>query len=432
MSNFMPWKVLHIDLSLGVPSLEAEPDYQAIYAVFWWQSIPLGDEEIISAQLPMSAQQLADLAIQAIAPAVGDRLFAHGFKPPLPVVSPNPARDSPVDFQALMALAQPLQQLLDADSPSDQTTVSIVVCTRNRPEELARCLRSLQNLSPPPQQIIVVDNAPNSEATQQLVAQMPDIQYILEPQAGLSIARNTGIRHCTGDIVAFTDDDVVVNPDWIYRLQQKFDSPEVMVVTGLVLPAELKTEAQLMFEKDFGGFGQGYRAKTFDTQFFEDMKSRGVPVWRIGAGANMAIRRQAFELVGNFDERLGAGASGCSEDSELWYRLLAKGWLCCYEPTAVVHHYHRGDLHKLGQQMYQYMQGHVVALLIQFANYGHGGELRRLLIALPWYYTKRSPKEFMRILKSEETTFFMGIWGYLAGIKWYLQNTNNLQITKLP
>lgn len=422
MSNFMPWKVLHIDLSLGLPSLNPEPDYQVIYAVFWWHSIPLGHQEIFTAQLPMSAQQLANLAIQAIAPAVGDRLFDHGFKPPLPVVSRNPARDSPVDFHALIALAQPLQKLLNDDSQTGNTTVSVVVCTRNRPEELARCLRSLQNLSPPANQIIVVDNAPNSEATRQLVAQIPDIQYVLEPRPGLSVARNTGIRYCTGDIIAFTDDDVVVHPDWIYRLQQKFDRPQVMAVTGLVLPAELETEAQLIFEKDFGGFSQGYRAKTFDTKFFEDMKRRGVPVWKIGAGANMAIRRQAFELVGNFDTRLGAGSAGCSEDSEFWYRLLAQGWICCYEPTAVVYHYHRGDLQKLQQQIYQYMQGHVVALVIQFANYGHWGELHRLFIALPWYYTKRLPKEVFRILKSEHTTFFAAILGYFAGIKWYLQN----------
>jgi GT2 family glycosyltransferase len=427
MSNFMPWKVLHIDLSLGVPALKPEPDYQAIYAVFWWQSIPLGHEEIFTAQLPMSAQQLANLAIQAIAPAVGDRLFTNGFKADLSVMSDNAARDSPVDFHALMALRQPLAQLFNQESTSEKTTVSIVVCTRNRPEQLARCLRSLQNLSSRPHEIIVVDNAPDSEATRELVAQIPDIQYVLEPQSGLSKARNTGIRHSTGDIVAFTDDDVVVHPHWIQQLQQKFHSPEVMVVTGLVLPAELETEAQLMFQKDFGGFNSGYRAKTFDTQFFEDTKSQGVCVWRIGAGANMAIRRQAFELVGNFDERLGAGASGCSEDSELWYRLLAQGWLCCYEPTAVVDHYHRGDLQKLGQQMYQYMRGHVVALLIQFANYGHWGELYRLFIALPRYYARRSPQELIRLFKSQQTTFFMELSGCLAGIKWYLQNKNRHQ-----
>src|SRR5438034_287760 len=79
-------------------------------------------------------------------------------------------------------------------------------------------------------------------------------------------------------------------------------------------------------------------------------RDRGVPVWRIGCGANMAFRRAAFAKVGLFDTRLGAGASGCSEDSELWYRLLATGGVCHYEPSAVVYHYHRSDWSSLRRQ----------------------------------------------------------------------------------
>lgn len=347
MSTLAPWKVLHIELSAGIPALTVEPKYQVIYAVFWWHGIPLGHQEISTAQLPMPATQLENLVLQTIVPAVGDRLFAQGFKQPLPVISPNPARDMSVDFQALMALEEPLKQLQEHCSKPVNASVSVVVCTRNRPEELARCLRSLQNLSPPPQQIIVVDNAPNSDATHQLVAQISGIQYVLESRPGLSVARNTGIQHSTGDIIAFTDDDVVVHPNWVARLQQGFQDPRVIAVTGLMLPAELETEAQLIFHRGAGGPGWGYRALTFDPQFFADMKPRGVPVWRIGAGANMAFRRKAFDLVGYFDERLGAGASGCSEDSELWYRILAEGWLCRYEPTAVIYHYHRQNMSTL-------------------------------------------------------------------------------------
>jgi hypothetical protein len=84
----------------------------------------------------------------------------------------------------------------------------------------------------------------------QLVAQMPDIRYVQEPRPGLSVARNTGIRQSKGDIIAFTDDDVTVHPNWIARLQQSFPDPQVMAVTGLVLPAELETEAQFIFEKN--------------------------------------------------------------------------------------------------------------------------------------------------------------------------------------
>lgn len=94
----------------------------------------------------------------------------------------------------------------------------------------------------------------------------------------------------------------------------------------------------------------------------------------------MAFRRQIFALVGNFDERLDMGAAGCSGDSEIWYRILAEGWMCNYEPAAVVFHYHRQELDSLKKQMYLYMRGHVMALLVQFAKYRHWGNLIRLFL----------------------------------------------------
>jgi GT2 family glycosyltransferase len=388
MSN--PWKILHLELSEEIPPLPAEPNCQGIYVVFWWHGVPLGHQEILTAQLPMPATQLENLVIQAITPAVGDRLLSHGFQAPLSEHSAYQPQVVFPDFHSLSALERPLAQFrerwLNTGVASVTETVSVVICTRDRPEQLVRCLQSLQNLSHPPQEVVVVDNAPTTDKTRQLVSKMSGVRYLQEPRPGLSVARNTGIRHSTGNMVAFTDDDVIVHPDWIARLLHSFQNPQVMAVTGQILPAELETESQFIFEIGLGNFGWGYRVKTFDQHFFQATKHLGVPVWRIGAGANMAFRRQIFELVGDFDERLGAGASGCSEDSELWYRILAEGWLCCYEPSAVVFHSHRRELDGLKRQMYQYMCGHVAALLIQFARYKHWGNLRRLFWSLPTYY----------------------------------------------
>jgi len=427
MSTFTPWKVLHLELSEGISGLPFEPGYQGFFVVFWWHSIPLGHQEISAAQLPMPATQLANLVLQTITPLVGDLLFRQDFKAPLPIISKNSSTHAPPDFYALMALNRPLSALCERwfqpVTGSTSESVSIVICTRNRPEQLARCLRSLQDLSHCPQEILVVDNDPTKDSTRQLVDQIPGIQYIPELRPGLSIARNTGIRHSTADIIAFTDDDVIVHPDWITRLQQSFNDPKVMAVTGLVLTAELETEAQLIFEK-YWSFNQGYYPLTFDTHFFEQMKHQGVPVWRIGAGANMALRRKAFELVGDFDECLGAGAAGCSEDSELWYRLLAEGWLCRYEPTAVVYHYHRSDLSSLKQQLHQYMRGHVAALLVQFAKYGHWGNLRHLLLTLPKGYAKQLLQGLLKGFQSKNRTTLAEILGCLSGVKFYIQNSH--------
>lgn len=420
MSN--PWKIINIELSKPIPELTLMSGYGGIYTVFWWHNIPLGQQVILADQLPMSPTELINLAVQAITPAIGSHLLEQGFKAALPVISKNPARNSPPEFQALLALAQPLAKLEQHFSYLNNETISVLICTRNRPEQLERCLRSLQSLSPFPHEIIVIDNAPSSDATQQLVAKIPEVKYVLEPRPGLSIARNTGIRKSTGNIIAFTDDDVIVHPDWITRITQGFQGDRVIAITGLILPAELENEAQLIFQKGHTGFGWGYRPITFDTQFFEDMKPYAVPVWRIGAGANMAFRREIFDKIGLFDERLGAGASGCSEDSEIWYRILAEKWFCRYEPTVVVYHYHRGDLDSLKHQMYHYMRGHITALFVQFERYKHWGNLRRVFIALPRYYIKRLIIGLLTGFRGVNRTLFSEIFGYLAGIQFYLQH----------
>jgi GT2 family glycosyltransferase len=423
VSSMVPWKIVHVDVSEGFPALPLERDYQGLYVVFWWRNIPLGHKEIPMALFPMSAAQLSTLAIQAITPAIGNHLLNQGFIVPLPSVCKNRPPDSPPDFEALRSLDRPLamlDQVLVTDPQSSSESISVIVCTRDRPEQLERCLKSLQNLSIAPQEIVVVDSAPSSDATRNLVTSFPKVRYVLEPQPGLSRARNSGIAHTSGDVIAFTDDDVVVHPDWIWRLQQGFTNSRIMVVTGLAIAAELETESQWIFERR-NSFNQGYRTRVFDTQFFDGMRYRGAPVWCIGAGANMAVRRKAIEQVGGFDLRLGAGAAGCSEDSELWYRVLAAGWCCLYQPTAVVYHYHRRDLESLKQQMYAYMRGHVAALLIQFEKYRHWGNLRRLFLGTPKRYTALFLKGLLNGMKPEKQTLGSEVLGCLAGIQFYLR-----------
>jgi GT2 family glycosyltransferase len=398
MNLSKPFKVVHIDLSETLPNLAALPEkYQGIYAVFWWQGIPLGHKEIDAELLPILAHEIATIAAQTITPTVANQLFKS-------------------NSQGLLELQKPLGTLKQQFEKPAHPSVSVIICTRNRSEQLAKCLAALQNLSTPPQEIIVVDNAPSSDATRQLVENTPNVQYVLEASPGLSQARNTGIRQSRGEIIAFTDDDVEVHPDWISHLEQGFCDPNVMAVTGLVMPAQLETEAQLIFEKVFEYFHRGYSPITFDQSFFERTKNQGVPVWEIGAGANMAFRRQAFEKVDYFDERLGAGASGCSEDSEFWYRLLAEGWECRYEPSAVVFHHHRGDVAQLKQQMYYYMRGHASALLVQFAKYKHWGNLYRLFFVLPLYYLRLFVSGIIRGFKPRQIALFEESLGLFSGI----------------
>ena len=435
MTTPLPWNVVHVSLRDPLPDLELDPTVGGLLLVFWWDRLPLGQLSLPSSLLPVSSDQLLTSVGSIIAPAVGQRLLKCGFDAPLPVPADKQPRRAPPLLSEVLALDRPLTSLsrsgCDETSTAAGPTVSVVVCTRNRPEHLERCLASVSALEPAPHEILVVDNDPASGVTRRVTDRFQAVRYVAEPRAGLSIARNRGVLSCTGDVVAFTDDDVQVHAGWLDAIRSEFRNKDVTVLTGLVLPAELKTPAQQAFQSDALGWGWGYRVLDFDEAFFEATRRVGVPVWRIGAGANMAFRREVFDRLGLFEERLGAGASGCSEDSELWYRVLAERERCRYSPAAVVFHHHRPDWKDLSEQLYSYMRGHVVALFVQFERYRHWGNLYRAFVALPWFLLRIAvhacKRQIGRLLygraaKPLPQPVTPQILGALAGYGYYLRH----------
>ena len=317
----------------------------------------------------------------------------------------------------IAALSPPLPPP-DPPTPPVALPCSLVICTRDRPDDLARCLASLGAQSRPPDEVIVVDNAPQDDRTRRAV-QAAGATYVRENRPGLDIARNAGARAARHAIIAYTDDDTVLHPRWLERLLAAFDAPGIMAVTGLVLPAELDTEAQQVFEQCWG-FGRGYHRLDFGPEFYASTRAQGCPAWRVGAGASMAFRREAFEHVGYFDERLDAGAAGCSGDSEFWHRLLAAGWRCRYEPSSVAFHHHRRGTDALARQIRAYARGHAAALLVQHERTREPGNLRRLCLTLPGHYAYRLCKRLLRGRTPD--TRFLGeeIRGTLGGVLYYL------------
>jgi GT2 family glycosyltransferase len=299
-----------------------------------------------------------------------------------------------------------------------QHDASVVICTRDRPEELRRCLESLPRQTLRPSEVIVVDNASRDGRTRE-VALAAGVIYMREDRPGLDIARNTGARRARSSIVAYTDDDVLLHATWLERLVAAFDAPQIGAVTGLVLPAELATEAQRHFETHWG-FGRGYLRKDFDAALFRSQCDAVFHAWEIGAGASMAFRREVFERVGFFDERLDVGQAGCSGDSEFWYRVLAGGMTCRYEPRAVALHFHRRTLDGLAQQIHHYMRGHAAALLVQHERTGIAANCRQAFVGMPrWYASRlwrrlrgaRTPAD--RFLRQEVLGYVSGLWFYL-------------------
>lgn len=269
--------------------------------------------------------------------------------------------------------------------------VSIIIPTCNRPADLRRCLTALQGqVSERRVEIIVVDNRPGSSTTPDVVRDFPGVLLLNESRPGLSYARNTGIAAAGGDILIAIDDDVTVPPGWLERLVAPFGRPEVMAVTGHVLPVELETESQCRFEA-YGGLGKGFNGFEVNGAWFRSLKA-AVPTWHLGATANAAFRASIFldPAIGLLDEALGAGMpTGCSEDTYLFYRILKADHVIVYEPEAWVWHRHRTDMAALEHQIYSYSKGHVAYHLTTLLRDGDLRSLVRLGWSLPKVYAKR-------------------------------------------
>jgi len=318
-------------------------------------------------------------------------------------------RISPI---GLMRHVAPAREALQPSGPPIKTSLSVIVCTRDRPGALWRCLESLSQQKRPPDQVLVVDGASRDDAAED-IARLFGVDYAREDRAGLDYARNRGAREARGDIVAFVDDDAAVHPAWTEQIIAAFDQRAIMAVTGLVLPAELETHPQVVFETQWG-LGRGYERVDYWPDFLIASGKHVAPTWRMGAGTNMAFRREAFDRVGYFDQQLDA--AGWGSDAEFWYRILACGWCCRYEPAAVVFHYHRRSARELARQVRAVMRGHVAALLVENRRYRDRRTLRRVFVTLPALYGRRL---FQRLRKgrTEANGFvWQEIAGALAGI----------------
>ncbi|MBR7835939.1 glycosyltransferase [Actinospica durhamensis] len=243
---------------------------------------------------------------------------------------------------------------------ADPPRVSVIVATRHRAESLARCLDSLLRMPYPNLEIIVVDNDPADSVTADLMAARyrGRVSYSVEPRRGLACAHNHGLALATGSILAFTDDDVVVDPDWAAALVEAFRSrPGAGCVTGLILPAQLETRPQAMLERR-GGFAKGFRLAEHGAGSPDTHPLFPFTAGRLGSGANMAFTAQALREIGGFDPTLGAGTPARGGDDLLaFFRTATAGYSIVYQPDALVWHHHRRETDALARQAYGYGVG---------------------------------------------------------------------------
>ena len=330
-------------------------------------------------------------------------------------------------LESLPAEGIPLEETL-IDEATDCPPVTVVVCTRNRPASAMVTLRGLAALRYRPFEVVVVDNAPSSDATKEAVlaefGDDPRFRYVREPRPGLSCARNRGIAEATADIVAFTDDDVRVDPWWLNGIMRGFRAADdVACVTGLIATAQIENAAQLYFllREDWGA---SCKRRVFDlAENRDDSPFYPYSAGIFGVGANFALSRTALKNIGSFDEALGAGTpAGGGEDLNMFTRVVLSGNRLVYEPSAVVSHVHRADLGELSKQMRAYGSGATAALTaILLADPRARRQLPpRVILAAKRMFNDTSsvrdnPTLPTGLLRRQTLGLLVGPWTYLQG-----------------
>ena len=396
MQPLVKSKVMDIELCRPLASITGLDGYKGLQGLVRLHGVPIGYVQLPVHSGHCSASEIGQTILTQHSWTIIRHLLCDALAAP-----------PPLDGWCVAEVLTVPHPVSDAALP----VVTVTVCTRDRTADLARCLEALCRLEYPALDLLVIDNAPSSDATERLVhTSYPSVRYVCEPRPGLDWARNRAILEARGEIIAYTDDDVVVDAGWVRALADVFvEHPEVMAVTGLVVPYELETEAQLLMER-YGGFGRGFERRWYrvDRHSGERVAAQHGGAGKFGTGANMAYRRGLFDHIGAFDPALGVGTiTHGGDDHEMFFRVLKAGHTLVYEPNAVVYHRHRQDYASLRTQimhngigLYAYFVRNVLAYpdeRLAFIRLGlwwlWRWHIRRLLISLA--YPFRFPRDLI-------------------------------------
>lgn len=218
--------------------------------------------------------------------------------------------------------------------------LTVAVCTRGGVEHLGPCLDALLALCPgTPErfQLLVVGNGSLDEQTYELMAHLPGVRYVREIRPGLNVARNRALAEVDTEFLAFVSDDCTVDHGWLAGLEEAWNEhPEAAAVSGSVLPSELSTDAQVIFEYA-GGLRRGFEKLQYSGP---GVSCRFLPQ-DLGGGYNMAFRSEVLRHLGGFDGALDAEPlSSCGGELDIFHRLVQANNFVVYEPRALVFRRH--------------------------------------------------------------------------------------------
>jgi O-antigen biosynthesis protein len=347
--EFSPVRMMDVELTEPLPTVSYD-GHRRIWVLGRLHTEPVGICIIDLGQEGLTPDQLGARLWQEFREPVTERFAAAGLPGPT-LLSGNGLEADPATWPFLHRRLAVL---------GAAPFISVIICTRDRPDQLETCLSFLGRQEYPRFEVVVVDNVPTSDAVRTLVEAKQGgvpFRYVLEPRAGVMWARNTGIAAASGEIIAFLDDDEEPDSHWLAGLACGFaEGDDIGCVTGMVVPARLDTQAQELFEQ-LGGHckGRGFSSDVFSRH---GPQSPLYPLPPFGVGANMAFRREALARIGGFDVALGGGTPALAGGDTLALTLvLLAGYRIAYEPAALMRHHHRRDLDSLGRQLHGYGVG---------------------------------------------------------------------------
>jgi glycosyltransferase involved in cell wall biosynthesis len=397
--EFTPVRMDEVEISAQLPSLppgttEAGIAFATSLCLVRLHGRPLG---LINVELPadgLSPAALAERIQLRLGPEAGRHLADDGL----------PSEE--VRAEGIAGPEVPRCAAGQAELLANPPAVSVVICTRGRPESVRVTLRSILACEYPAErlQVIVVDNASQGDAAvrmvgNQLSGSVP-VRVVREAEPGLSNARNRGLQFAEGEIVVFADDDVEVDRHWLAALIAPFCSDEkVGATSGMTLPRALETPVQRWTE-GFAGRPGPPLVQRFDlANPPPDKPLFPFTVGDLGAGRNMAFRRELLARLGGFDPALGPGTlARDGDDIEALLRVLLSGHAVVADPAAIVWHAHPCEYGELADRVWGYGIGLTACLTKAILD--HPSLIADLLRKLPrgvrFALSRDSPKNVGR------------------------------------
>jgi glycosyltransferase involved in cell wall biosynthesis len=356
-ADFAPAQLEDVEIGAKLPELRpgtgtSGAAYGSAFCTVRLHGHPLGVVEVDLPSGGLAPELLAEQIEATLAGAIDAHLEADGI-----------ARQ-PLDANGIAGPEQPPCAAAIDDFLERAPFVSVVIPTRDRPALAVEAVESVlaSNYPRDRYEVILVDNRPADRwDPDERSGALADnrVRVLHEPIAGGANARNKGLAEARGEIVAFTDDDVIADRLWLAAIARGFDdAPKVGAVSGIVMPRSLETPAQVWFE-GYARFSGRFERHAYD---FGENRPLDDPLFPfdigiLGTGANMAFRTEVLREAGGLDPSFNTKALPNGTDVESLFRVLLGGWTIVHEPAAIVQHAHQSEYHQLERRVYGYGVG---------------------------------------------------------------------------